>query len=148
MSERKVSINGGGSGFGLTGLIGGIVAWCSTPSFVGWAGAGKAALVGAGTSIGATIVAIPCAIAGALFGGAIGLLTRSKGAALFGAIGFGAIGGIGGGIYGAVEGYGFAKSALTECAPAKTAFNDNAAQHKQAFTKPAAALKVQAPRLG
>ena len=124
MSDNSKSSSGGFGALGLTGFIGSVVAWCNTASFVGWAGAGKSLLVGAGTSMGASIVGIPAAIGGALVGGFLGLLTRSKKVAVVGAIAGAVLCGVGGGIYGAVEGYDFAKDALTQ--PCKTAFNTSA----------------------
>ena len=121
MSNSSRSSGGGFGAFGLTGFIGSIVAWCNTASFVGWAGAGKALMVGAATSIGASLLALPCALAGAIVGGIAGLATGSKKIAVAGAIGGAVLCGVGGGIYGAVEGYDFGKKALTE--GCKTAFN-------------------------
>jgi hypothetical protein len=121
MSNSSRSSGGGFGAFGLTGFIGSLVAWCSTPAFVGWAGAGKALMVGAATSIGGTLLALPAAIGGAIIGGIAGLATGSKKVAVAGAIGGAVLCGIGGGIYGAVEGYDFGKKALTE--GCKTAFN-------------------------
>lgn len=133
MSDNNNKSSSGGFGaLGLFGFIGTVVAWCKTPSFVGWAGAGKSLLVGAGTSMGASIVAIPAAIGGALVGGFLGLLTRSKKVAVVGAIGGAIVCGLGGGIYGAMEGYDFSKDALTQ--PCKTAFNTTADKAPKANT--------------
>ena len=111
------SNNKSSQGFGALGLLGtvaSIIAYCKTPSFVGWAGAGKALLVGAGTSMGASIVAVPAALGGFLGFGTVGLITRSKETALvFGLVGAIA-GGLGGAGYGAYRGYNFSKDALTE----------------------------------
>ncbi|TAL38762.1 MAG: hypothetical protein EPN97_03405 [Alphaproteobacteria bacterium] len=147
MSNSSRSSGGGFGAFGLTGFIGSIVAWCNTPAFVGWAGAGKALMVGAATSIGGTLLAIPAAIGGAIIGGIAGLATGSKKVAVAGAIGGAVLCGIGGGIYGAVEGYDFGKKALTE--GCKTAFNqvsDPAAASSQA--KAYAAYNLSAEQQG
>lgn len=135
MSNSSRSSGGGFGAFGLTGFIGSIVAWCNTASFVGWAGAGKALMVGGATSIGASLLAIPAAIGGAIIGGIAGLATGSKKVAVAGAIGGAVLCGVGGGIWGAVEGYKFGKDALTE--GCKTAFNqvsDPAASQAQVYT--------------
>lgn len=111
-SSSRASSGSFGS-LGLTGLIGAIVAFCKTPAFVGWAGAAKSLLVGAGTSMGATICAIPAIVGGFVVGGLAGLLTRSKKVAIVAGLGGAIICGVGGGVYGAVRGYDFSKSALT-----------------------------------
>lgn len=146
MSDNSKRGSSGGFGsLGFTGFVGAIVAWCQTPSFVGWAGAAKSLLVGAGTSMGAAIVGVPAAIGGALVGGFLGLLTRSKKVALVGAIGGAIVCGVGGGIYGAVEGYDFSKTALTQ--PCTATFNQAAEKGAAAKTvAPAPANTQSAPR--
>lgn len=112
--SKKSSSSAGFGSLGLSGFIGAIVAWCKTASFVGWVGVGKSLLVGAGTSMGATIVGIPAAIGGFIVGGIAGFLTGSKELALKLAMIGAFTGAVGGGIVGAVDGYKFSEKALTE----------------------------------
>ena len=151
MSDSKSTSTGGG--LGLSGLIGGITAWCTTPSFVGWAGVGKALLVGAGTSMGVTIVGVPVALACAAVLGLGGLAIGGKKAGIILALTGGVLGGLGGGVYGGVEGYHFSKDALTQTTTltdkdAKISFNGAAEKAKKTILSAKMALKVQAPSLG
>ena len=98
--------NSAGGGLGLHFIVGTAVAWFNTASFTGWVGFGKSMLVGAGTSIGGTILAIPGAIGGALLGALVG----GKKGALVGAFTCA----IASSVVGGVQGYQFAHKALTE----------------------------------
>lgn len=116
MAKMKFSTGGGG---GLVTFIAGLVAFFKTPSFVGWSGAGKATLVGLGTSFGGSV----CAFGGAVVGGGAGYLTGKFMQAVSGgksnptkafAIGGAILGGIGGLGFGIYHGYTFSKDALTQ----------------------------------
>lgn len=126
----KIKVTSGTSGIrrvlGLTGLVGAAIAYFKTAAFVGWAGAGKSLLVGAGTAMGGVLLAIPGALAGAAVGGVLAYSSGSKKAARTGAIAGAIFGGIGGYGYGAYRGYDFAKSALLEAAPVTATFNREA----------------------
>ena len=135
MSES--SSRSGFGALGLFGLVGTVASFCNTASFVGWAGFAKALLVGAGTSMGATLVGWPLAvIAGLLVTG----FTDKKlplAAALV-------IAGGGGAVYGAVNGYDFATSALTQQA---CAVSFNSAADKTSASAPAAPYVLRAKPL-
>lgn len=116
MAKVKFGTSGGG---GLTTFIAGLIAFFNTPSFVGWSGAGKATLVGMGTSFGGGL----CAFGGAVVGGGAGYLVGKFMSAVSGgktsptkalAIGGAVIGGIGGFGFGVYQGYTFSKDALTQ----------------------------------
>ena len=133
--EKKIKLDLGFGGFGLTGLVAAIVAYASTSVFTGWVGAGKALLVGAGASIGGVLLAIPGAIAGFVVGGILGFATGSRKAAAIGAASFAVLGGLGGYGYGVYEGYGLSKKWLLEGTSIKQNFNDAAQDKEPAVTK-------------
>lgn len=121
-------------GFGLRGinlpLVGGsLLAWCTNPTFVGWAGAGKSFLVGVGTSVATGLGFVVGMFGGALAGATVGgLMFRRKEAVIIG----GVVGGIGGffvgGVAGTVIGYNKTENWLLEKDRnnTKTVFNENA----------------------
>lgn len=128
MSKAQTAKKSSSGGISLTFIVGSIVAWCKTPTFVGWAGAGKSLLVGLGTSfvsgVGAVLGALGGAGALALVGGLIG----GKKGAVAGAIGGAVLGGIGGYGVGAYGGYTTVRDWLLEKDAAKIEFNQNAAK--------------------
>jgi hypothetical protein len=111
---------------GLLWLGGAAVSWLATPAFkaAGWAGIGKAMLVGSGTTMGWSLLAIPGGFAGMILGGiAGGLLTRRqpglgglKGSVIGGALGAAAVS-IPAGIFGAAEGYSLSRQWLAAAVP-------------------------------
>lgn len=132
-----------------SGLIIPIIAFCTTSAFVGLAGFGKAMLVGAGTGLGASIVALPAALA---VGGVLALIgaaaARKKGAAVAGMAGM-VLGGLGGMVFGGVKGYEFSKDALT-AKSCETSFNMVAPASAPTYDIKSNTLtiKASAPRLG
>ncbi len=114
-----------GSLGGLVWLIGSLVSYFSTTAFkiAGWTGVGKAMLVGSGSALGWSILAIPGVLLGGAFGAVLGGVAsrNSRSGAGAGAIAGGMIGAItvGGaaGIYGATEGYSLSRQWLTAAAP-------------------------------
>ncbi len=58
-------------------LIGGIISFASTPSFVGLTGIASAAAVGLGTAVGTFGLAVPALLAGLGLGGTLAMLTRN-----------------------------------------------------------------------
>ncbi len=134
MSTSKAAASGGISFSTLAGLAGAVISFVTQPVFIGWAGVGMAALVGAGTFIGAAVVGTVGAVAGIVAGGSvlglIGLVGGRKtgGVAIVaGAISGAIVGTAGGAIYGAFKGYELSESALV----AKTCqapFNDAVAK--------------------
>jgi hypothetical protein len=74
------------SGTSFSFIVGSVAAWCTNPTFVGWAGAGKSLLVGIGTSIASGISGTIGFLCGGLVGGILGgLLFRSRKGAAIGA---------------------------------------------------------------
>lgn len=145
---------GSGGGFGLSGVVGTIAAWATTPSFVGLAGFGKSLLVGAATSVGFSLAAIPAAIGGAVVGVVAGVALRSRNMIVAGAFGGAMLGVLGGGVAGAVQGFKISKDWLdADAAPAlnveaATSFNAAATAKKLARVVDIPALTAPAPKAG
>ncbi len=113
--KRSVSLNGS-SGGGLYAFIGTLAAWFSTPSFTGWAGAGKSLLVGSGTAMGGSILGF----AGAIVGGTVGVLLGAitgKSKRVCGVVGA-VVGAVPLSVVGAFQGYDLSKEWLTATQPA------------------------------
>ena len=129
MSKVRTAAKSSSGGISLSFLLGSVVAWCTNPTFVGWAGAGKSLLVGLGTSIVSGVGLVAGILSGGLVGGLLGgLLFRSKKAAVVGAIAFAIPGAIVGDIAGAVQGYKTVEGWLLakDKTNTKVVFNDNA----------------------
>ncbi|MCE9508604.1 MAG: hypothetical protein K8R48_09895 [Alphaproteobacteria bacterium] len=138
MSKAQVAKRSSSGGLSLSFIIGSVAAWCTNPTFVGWAGAGKSLLVGLGTSVASSIGGVVGFLGGGVVGGLLcGLLFRSKKAAIVGGIGFGVVGALGGAGVGGYEGYKTVESWLLnkDKANAKTVFNQNAGKQVAADSK-------------
>lgn len=128
--KKKSVTTSTGSGLSSSFVIGSVVAFCTTPTFVGWAGAGKSLIVGLGTSIGTSVGALAGVIGGGLGLGIIGGIFGGRKGAIAGAIGGAIIGAVGGGVTGAVGGYNTVKGWLLE--------KEAAAPFNKAAEKPSA----------
>jgi hypothetical protein len=129
MSKAQVAKRSSGSGLSLSFIIGSVAAWCTNPTFVGWAGAGKSLLVGLGTSVASSIGGVVGFLGGGVVGGLLcGLLFRSKKAAIVGAFALGVPCAFGGAVAGAAAGYVIVEDWLLnkDKDNAKTVFNQNA----------------------
>jgi hypothetical protein len=129
MSKVKTVAKSSSSSISFSFVVGSIVAWCTNPTFVGWAGAGKSLLVGLGTSIVSGVGLVAGLLSGGIVGGLLGgLIFRSKKAAVVGAIALAVPGAIAGDIFGAVQGYKTVEGWLLakDKANTKVVFNENA----------------------
>ncbi|MBI3440599.1 MAG: hypothetical protein HY052_02150 [Proteobacteria bacterium] len=150
MSKAQAAAKSSGGGLSLAFVVGSIVAWCKTPSFVGLAGVGKSLLTGLGTSIGSSIGILAGGLGGGLGLGLLGFLVGGKKGAIVGAIGGAIIGGVGGYGVGVYEGYTTVRGWLMDKDKdaVVTSFNDSAAKdakkmvivNANAFAKPAQQL--------
>lgn len=134
MSKLKVA--GGGIRFSVfLGIVGAAVSFMTQPVFIGAAGFGMAALVGAGTFIGAAVLGTAGTIAGMVVGGAVlGITGVSLGgnklaaASLAAGVFSGAVlGSFGGSAYGGFKGYTLSENALVE-KTCRVPFNDAVAK--------------------
>lgn len=132
----KLKYADGGIGFsGFLGIVGAAVSFMTQPVFIGAAGFGMAALVGAGTFLAATVLGTAGMIAGMVVGGSVlgitGVFLGGKklaGASLAAGIFSGAVlGGFSGGVYGGFKGYTLSESALVE-KTCQVPFNDAVAK--------------------
>jgi hypothetical protein len=129
MPGREAAKRSSSGGISLSFVVGSLVAWCTNPTFVGWAGAAKSLLVGLGTSLAASIGGAIGFLGGGLVGGILGgVLFRSKKAAVAGAFALGVPCAFGGAVVGAAAGYVTVEDWLLnkDKANSKTIFNDRA----------------------
>lgn len=92
----------------------GLLSFFNTASFVGWNGAGKATLVGLGTSFGGGLCAVAGGAAGVLGGMFLHAVTGRRGDTetfIAGGLLLGVLGGFG---FGAYHAYQFSQDALTQ----------------------------------
>lgn len=163
MSQKKISLSLNLPW--MAGIVGAVVAFCTTPAFVGIGGVGMSALVGLGTGLGTLIGGLAGAVALGAAGLAVGLaigiplalLAGKKkvaaGTAIAGLVGGAVIGGIGGSVYGAFAGYEWTRNALVD-KTCQAPFNDAAVKacaktNKKAYTlslAPNPAFTHAAPR--
>lgn len=138
MSRREITRRSSSGGISLSFVVGSLVAWCTNPTFIGWAGAGKSLLVGLGTSIVSGIGGAIGFLGGGLVGGLLGgILFRSKRAAAAGAFAVGLPCAFVGAVGGAAAGYVTVEDWLLnkDKANAKVVFNENAGKQVVADSK-------------